>query len=168
MVSEGSTQERKKITMNTKTWKTKERALHNLKVKKLHPDACLPTRGTPGSAGLDLYAIKDVEMRPGDITAIHSGIAVQIPWNYCGLLMTRSSFGKQGVRIAAGTNCIDADYRGEIIIYLRNDGEYPWKIHKGDRVAQLVIVPYFHMESEWAEELSETKRGANGFGSTGR
>jgi len=139
-----------------------------LKVKKLHPDAKLPARGTPGSGGLDLYAVEDVELWPGDIKGVKSGIGMEIPENCCGLLMTRSSFGKFGVRIAAGANCVDADYRGEVMIYLRNDGNYPFYINKGDRVAQIVIVPYVPMAPAWTEELSETERGDGGFGSTGR
>lgn len=139
-----------------------------IKMVQLKEDAVLPTRGTPGSGGLDLYSTEDVCLRSGDIVGISPGLAMEIPSGYCGLLMTRSSFGMRGVRIAAGTNCIDSDFRGELIIYLRNDGEYEWTIHKGDRIAQLVIVPYLECMPVWADELTPTIRGEGGFGSTGR
>ena len=139
-----------------------------LKVKQLCKEAVLPTRGTPGSGGLDLYSTVDACLRPGDIVGIPSGLAMEIPTGYCGLLMTRSSFGMRGVRIAAGANCVDADFRGELIIYLRNDGEYDWNICKGDRVAQLVIIPYLECVPVAANELTATLRGTGGFGSTGR
>ena len=139
-----------------------------LKVKRLHPDAVLPTRGTPGSAGLDLYAIEDVEIQPDGIGEMHTGIAMEIPAGYFGLFLTRSSTGKKMVRLSAGANAADEDYRGELMVYLTNDGIYPWHVHKGDRVAQIVITPYLPCVVMEVNELSETQRGAGGFGSTGR
>lgn len=139
-----------------------------LKVKRLHPDAVLPTRGTPGSAGLDLYAIEDVEIQPDGIGEMHTGLAMEIPPGYFGLFLTRSSTGKKMVRLSAGANAADEDYRGELMVYLTNDGIYPWPVHKGDRVAQIVITPYLPCVVREVDELSETQRGAGGFGSTGR
>ena len=141
-----------------------------LKVKRLHPDAVLPTRGTEGSAGFDLYALEDVEIQPDGIGEIHTGIAMEMPkGNYYGLLLTRSSMGKRMVRLSAGANAApDNDYRGEIVVYLTNDGIYPWPVRKGDRIGQVVVSEYLPCEVVETDELSETQRGAGGFGSTGR
>jgi dUTP pyrophosphatase len=138
-----------------------------LKIKICREGAKLPTKGTPGSAGLDIYATEDITVRSGDITEILTGLTMEIPAGYFGLLATRSSMGRRGVRIAAGCNIVDSDYRGEVLVYLRNDGLYEWQIHKGDRVAQLVIAPYLPMIPVEVEELSETDR-KGGFGSTGK
>ena len=138
-----------------------------LKIRICREGAKLPTKGTPGSAGLDIYATEDITVRSGDITEILTGLTMEIPAGYFGLLATRSSMGRRGVRIAAGCNIVDSDYRGEVLVYLRNDGLYEWQIHKGDRVAQLVIAPYLPMIPVEVEELSETDR-KGGFGSTGK
>lgn len=140
-----------------------------LKVKRLHPDAVLPTRGTPGSAGLDLYATEDVEIQPDGIGEIHTGIAMETPEGFFGLMLTRSNTAKRMVRLSAGAYAApDNDYRGELMVYLTNDGIYPWNVRKGDRVAQIVITPYLPCEVMEVDELSETQRGTGGFGSTGR
>lgn len=139
-----------------------------LKVKKLREDAAIPERGTTGSAGLDIYSVEDCQLWPGDIRCLNTGIAMEIPNGYFGLLMTRSSMGKNGVRLSSGANIIDADYRGEIMVCLRNDGEYLWPIKKGERIAQLAIVPYLDCIMVIADELTPTMRGNGGFGSTGR
>ena len=138
-----------------------------LKIKKLSEDAITPTRGTDGSAGLDLYATEDQTIFPGDIVAVHPRIAMEIPPGYYGLLVTRSSMGKRGIRIAAGANIIDSDYRGEVIAYMANDGVYPCKLQRGDRFAQIVITPYIPCVVQEVETLSETER-KGGFGSTGK
>lgn len=148
-------------------WKNKREQTPQLKIKKLEEGAALPSRGTPESAGLDLYSVSDITVRSGDIAEIHTGISMEIPSGYYGLLATRSSMGRRGVRIAAGCNIIDADYRGEVIVYLRNDGVYDWTIRKGDRVAQIIITPYLDVRVALADELTETDR-RGGFGSTGR
>ena len=139
-----------------------------LKCKRLSEDAILPTRGSDWSAGLDLYSTEEVEIRPGDIVGFHTGWAMEIPKGYFGHLVTRSSLGMAGVRIAAGANVIDSDYRGEVIAYITNDGIYPRHVRKGDRIAQVVVVPCLYLDVVESEELSETKRGTGGFGSTGR
>lgn len=141
----------------------------DLKVKRLHPDAQLPTRGTDGSAGLDMYSIEDVEIQPDGIGMLRTGIAMEMPPGYYGLLLTRSSTGKRMVRLSAGANAApDNDYRGEILVYLTNDGIYPWQIRTGDRIAQVVVSPYLPCNVVEVDELSETQRGSGGFGSTGR
>lgn len=137
-------------------------------MKLMREGAKLPSRGTPGSAGLDIYAIDEQTLYPDDIRGIQPGIAVKIPDGHVGILATRSSMGRQGVRIAAGANIIDADYRGELTVYLRNDGAYPWVIKPGERIAQLVIVPCLFLTPEEAETLPDSERGTGGFGSTGR
>jgi len=154
-----------------KSWKDrKEKTWQRpaLKVKKLTGSAQLPTRGTPGSAGMDIYSTEDFTLWPGDIKMIHTGVAVEIPEGYAGLLMTRSSMGKIGVRVAAGANCIDRDFRGEVMVCLRNDGQYLYQANRGERVAQLVIIPYLDCIPIAADELTPTMRGGGGFGSTGR
>jgi len=140
-----------------------------LKCKKLSPDAVIPTRGTEGAAGLDMYAVEDVLIHPGTVGEIHTMIAMEMPPEYFGLLLTRSNMGKRMVRLSAGANAApDNDYRGEMIVYLTNDGIYPWQIKKGDRVAQVVVLEYLACDAVEAQELSKTKRGTGGFGSTGR
>ena len=138
-----------------------------LKISLCREGAKLPTKGTPGRAGLDVYATEDIVIKPEDIIAVKTGLCLEIPKGYYGLLATRSSMGKAGVRIAAGCNIVDADYRGEVLVYLRNDGVYDWTIRKGDRVAQLVMTPYLEMIPVETNELSVTER-KGGFGSTGR
>ena len=150
-------------------WKNKreQMPMPQLKIKKLEDGASLPSRGTPGSAGLDLYSVSDMTVKPGDIAEIHTGISMEIPSGYYGLLATRSSMGRRGVRIAAGANIVDADYRGEVVVYLINDGVYDWTIRRGDRVAQIVITPYLDMQVVLVDELTKTDR-KGGFGSTGK
>lgn len=139
-----------------------------LKCKRVSEDAILPTRGSDWSAGLDFYSMVDVEIQPGDIVGFHTGWAMEIPRGFFGHLVTRSSLGKNGVRIAAGANVIDSDYRGEVIAYMINDGIYPRHVGKGDRFAQIVIIPCSYLDAVEVDELSETERGTGGFGSTGR
>ena len=138
------------------------------KVKLVHPDAKLPTRGSSDSAGLDLYAVEEMVIQPEAIVEARTGLAMEIPRGYFGQLCTRSSMGKAGVRIAAGMNVIDSDYRGEVLVFLRNDGIYEWHVNKGDRIAQIVICRDEGFVPVLADELSKTARGAGGYGSTGR
>lgn len=149
-------------------WKRPERwERPKLKVKRLSDDAVTPTRGTDGSAGLDIYSTEALTIFPGDIVAVHPRVAMEIPPCHYGELVTRSSLGRRGIRLAAGTNIIDSDYRGEIVVYLINDGVYPYKIEKGDRIAQIVITSYLPCAVEEVADLTETNR-KGGFGSTGR
>ena len=152
----------------SKIYRIPDDVVQRLPVKRTHPDAKVPTRGTKGSGGLDLYSTEDVVIGSGDIVGIDTGVAFEIPDGYCGLLMTRSSMGRNGIRISAGANCIDADYRASLLVHLTNDGVYPWHVNKGDRIAQLVLVPVLMAEPFEVEELSQTQRGGGGFGSTGR
>ena len=142
-----------------------------IKVKKLRAGAQLPTNGTEFSAGADLYACleADVTIAPGETKKIPTGIAMELPVGTAGLIYARSSLGtKKGLAPANKVGVVDSDYRGEFMIFLHNHGTEAQTICHGDRVAQLVITPVFTPGFLEAEELSNTARGAGGFGSTGK
>ncbi len=142
-----------------------------VKIKKLHENAVIPTYGTEFSAGADLYALLDAptEIAPHETQFIHTGISVEIPEGYCGLVFARSSMGaKRGLAPANKVGVIDADYRGEIMVTLHNHSEIVATVEPGERIAQLAIVPFLKAEFEETDELSDTKRGVGGFGSTGK
>lgn len=121
------------------------------------------------AAGLDLYNNdEDIIIRPDTWASISSKLAVEIPDGYFGMIIPRSGLGCRGIGLVNTVGIIDSDYRGEIGIKLVNTSVDPIEIRKGDRVAQMVIVPFARVEIEEVEELSETERGHNGFGSTGR
>ncbi len=137
-----------------------------LKVKKLRPDAVLPVRKRKGDAGLDLYAVEDVVLKPGEWKAVPTGIAVEIPEGHFGLIKDRSGLAlKHALHCLAGV--VDENYRGEIKVVMINLGGEEFKVEKGTRIAQLLIVPYLSVEVEEVEELSDTERGERGFGSSG-
>jgi len=140
-----------------------------MKFMRLTTTAITPSRGTPNSAGLDLYADADVLVTSGASRMLGTGIAIEIPQGHVGLVCIRSSVGKAGVALANGVGVIDSDYRGEIKLCLiynaGNGGQY---IRKGQAVAQLVVMPYLHTELVEVDALSSTERGAGGFGSTGQ
>ena len=141
-----------------------------VRIQKLDERAILPTYGTEYSAGADLYALTEgtVEIAPHTTVLLHTGIAVEIPEGYCGLIFARSSLGtKRGLAPANKVGVIDADYRGEVRVALHNHSDIPASIDCGERVAQLALVPFLKAEFELADELSDTVRGAGGFGSTG-
>jgi len=138
-----------------------------MRYMKLTDTAIAPTRGTPGSAGIDLYADHDVLVSCGASVMLGTGIAVEVPEGYVGLLM-RSSVGKAGVSLANAVGVIDSDYRGEIklcLAYTAGNGGY--YILKGDKVAQLVVIPAPWFDLIEVDALSSTDRGDGGFGSTG-
>ena len=141
-----------------------------INLKKLTPEAKLPTYGTEYSAGLDLYNLATpVEILPGETVMIHTGIAMEIPEGYCGLIFARSGLAtKRGLAPANKVGVIDADYRGEIMIPLLNHSEVSATVDAGERVAQLAIVPFLKVEFQETDELSDTARGTSGFGSTGK
>ena len=142
-----------------------------IKVKKLRPGAVLPTYGTEFSAGADLYACldEDVTILPGETRKIPTGIAMELPVGTAGLIYTRSSLGtKRGLAPANKVGVVDSDYRGEFLIFLHNHGAEPQTIVHGDRIAQLVVTPVFTPGFVEALELSDTRRGTGGFGSTGK
>ena len=142
-----------------------------VKIKKLNENARIPTRRSSQAAGYDLYAetaSAALEIRPGETAKIGTGIAVEIPDGYFGAVFARSGLAaKKGLRPANCVGVIDPDYRGEIFVPLHNDSGELRTIADGDRIAQLVILPYMTVEFAEADELSETERGSGGFGSTG-
>ena len=145
--------------------------MDKISVKLLRPDARVPTYGTEASAGADLYACMQdkVEVGPGQSVMIPTGIAMEIPKGYAGLVFARSSMGaKRGLAPANKVGVIDSDYRGEIRVVLHTHSGEPQSVEPGERVAQLLIVPVFTPGFQEAEKLSDTSRGAGGFGSTGK
>ncbi|MBE6951465.1 MAG: dUTP diphosphatase [Ruminococcaceae bacterium] len=145
--------------------------MEKIKVKKLRAGATLPTYGTEFSAGADLYACleEDVVIAPGQTRKIPTGLAMELPVGCAGLIYARSSLGtKRGLAPANKVGVVDSDYRGEFMIFLHNHGTEPQVISHGDRVAQLLITPVYTPGFVEAEELSDTVRGAGGFGSTGK
>ncbi len=142
-----------------------------VKIKKLNPNAVIPTYGTPFAAGADLYACMDepVTINPGQTQFIHTGIAMEVPAGFAGLVYARSGLAcKKGLAPANKVGVIDADYRGEIMVALHNHSEDAVTIENGERIAQLVITPFLTADFEETDELEDTERGAGGFGSTGR
>ncbi len=137
-----------------------------LKVKKLRPDAVLPVRKRKGDAGLDLYAVEDVVLKPGEWKAVPTGIAVEIPEGHFGLIKDRSGLAlKHALHCLAGV--VDENYRGEVKVVMINLGGEEFKVKRGTRIAQFLIVPYLSVDVEEVEELSDTERGERGFGSSG-
>lgn len=121
------------------------------------------------AAGLDLHNNgDDITIPPSAWATVQTKLAVEIPRGHFGMIVPRSGLGNRGVGLVNTVGIIDSDYRGEIGIKLVNTSVDPIEIQKGDRVAQMVIVPYARVEIEEVDELSETERGHNGFGSTGR
>ncbi len=145
-----------------------------LKVKLLTKNgvtAPVPGRATAGSAGYDLSACmaEPLTLQPGQRTRLDTGVCVQIPEGYVGLVCIRSSLGvKHGIMLTNSVGVIDSDYRGEIMIGVMNTSGQPYTINPLDRIAQLVIVPFFGAETETVPELDESARSDSGFGSTGK
>ena len=141
-----------------------------INVKKLDERAILPTYGSAYSAGADLYACLDeaVTIPPQEAVLIHTGLAMEIPEGFVGLVFARSSMGaKRNLAPANKVGVIDSDYRGEIKVVLHNHGDIDQVVMPGERIAQLAIVPYLTAEFEECTSLSDTERGEGGFGSTG-
>lgn len=139
-------------------------------IKKLNENAKLPTYGTVYSAGCDLYACmdEDVSINPGETKLIKTGLSMEIPENYAGLIYARSSLAtKKGLAPANKVGVIDSDYRGEIMVALHNHSNEVQTIDKNERIAQLVVTPFLKVEFNEVEDLNDTVRGAGGFGSTG-
>lgn len=140
-------------------------------VKKLKEQAIVPTYGSEFAAGADLYACLDapVTIGPGETYLAKTGIAMEIPVGYAGLIYARSGLAtKKGLAPANKVGVVDADYRGEIMVALHNHSNKEAAIEPGERIAQMVITPFLTANYTVVEELSDTLRGENGFGSTGR
>lgn len=141
-----------------------------IQIKKLSEKAVTPTRGSEYAAGYDLYACleNDVEIAPHCTAKIGTGITAAIPEGWFGAVFARSGLAsKQGLRPANCVGVCDSDYRGEYIVALHNDSDETRTVRNGDRIAQLVILPFMEAEFEECDSLPETVRGAGGFGSTG-
>jgi len=142
-----------------------------IKVQLLNDMAKMPTKGSPFSAGWDLYAClyEDVVIKPHETKLIQTGLAIVPPKNHFGAIFARSGLAtKQGLRPANCVGVCDEDYRGEYMVALHNDSEVPRTIHNWDRIAQLTFIKY-KRKLKWiqCESLDSTKRGSGGFGSTG-
>jgi len=153
-----------------------------IKIKRLYEDAKLPTRGSEKAAGYDLYAYipeyigceqelpfeeKKVRIEPHTTQKIGTGLAMEIPDGYFGAIFARSGLAtKQGLRPANAVGVCDSDYRGEYIVAIHNDSDETRYIENGERIAQLVIMPFLAAEFTEVDELNDTQRGTGGFGST--
>lgn len=141
-----------------------------IKVKKLKEGAVMPTRGTEYAAGSDLYACIDspIVIAPHETVMIGTGLAMEIPAGYAGLIYPRSGIAsRRGLAPANKVGVVDPDYRGEFMVAMHNHSEAPATIEPGERIVQLVITPFLTPDFEEADELSDTVRGEGGFGSTG-
>lgn len=152
-----------------------------LKVKKMRENAMLPTRESAEAAGVDLYACDGKEnfgeeigeklylINPNESVMIPTGIACEFPEGYFGAMIPRSSVGaKRNLVLANTLGVLDHDYRGEIMMVFRNEGDKPQIIKPGERLAQMILLPYIKYDTVEVDELSETERGNGGFGSTGK
>ena len=141
-----------------------------VKIKKLNPNAIIPTYGSPYAAGADLYAcIENKEsINPGETKLIKTGFAIELPVGYAAFIYARSGLAsKRGLAPANKVGVVDCDYRGEVMVALHNHSNTVQSIDIGERIAQMVIAPYITAQFEEADELSDTVRGEGGFGSTG-
>ena len=143
-----------------------------IKIKKVNPNAKIPTRGSDQAAGYDLYACLDTEnitIPAHQTVKAPTGISMAIPEGYFGAIFARSGLAaKQGLRPANCVGVIDSDYRGEFMVMLHNDTDEPKTVENHDRVAQLVVMPFMSVEFQETDSLDETQRGSGGFGSTGK
>lgn len=145
--------------------------MSTISVKKVRPNAVLPTYGSAEAAGADLYACLEepVTIAAGETKFIPTGLAMEVPKGCAGLVYARSSLGaKRGLAPANKVGVIDSDYRGEISVALHNHGSMEQTVNPGERIAQLVITPVLTPAYKEVEELTDTNRGSGGFGSTGK
>lgn len=145
--------------------------MDQIHVKKIRVGAMLPTYGSDGAAGADLYACieQDIEIAPGKSAFIPTGLAMEIPRGYAGLIYARSGLAcKRGLAPANKVGVVDSDYRGEFTVVLHNHSDEAQTIHNGERIAQLLITPVITPYFCETDTLSETQRAGGGFGSTGK
>ena len=145
--------------------------MNPVRVKRVLEGAKLPTYGSAAAAGADLYACLEetVTIQPGETVFIPTGIALEVPQGCAGLIYARSSMGaKRGLAPANKVGVIDSDYRGQVMVALHNHSALPQTVEPQERIAQLLITPVFTPGFVETEELSDTQRGAGGFGSTGK
>lgn len=143
----------------------------SVRIKKLNEQAVIPTYGTEFSAGADLYACtpEAITLEPGETVLIHTGLAMEIPTGYAGLVYARSSLAvKRGLAPANKVSVIDSDYRGELMVPLHNHSSVAQTIEPSERIAQIIFTPYYFACFEETDTLDDTARGTGGFGSTGK
>jgi len=146
-----------------------ELAVDQLEVKLLHTEARPPARGRDGDAGYDLSCVESFVLRPGERRMVPTGVALALPPGVAGLVLPRSGLAhRHGISCVNSPGLIDPNYRGELRVILVNHGEEMFRAHAGDRVAQLLLVPYWTPELRVVDELPATARGESGFGSSGR
>lgn len=139
-------------------------------IKRIKPNATVPTYGSANAAGADLYACLDgnLTIESGETILVPTGLAMELPEGYAGLIYARSGLAsKKGLAPANKVGVIDSDYRGEVMVALHNHSKIPASIEPGERIAQLVITPYIAAAFNTVDELDTTERGTGGFGSTG-
>ncbi|MES3004948.1 MAG: dUTP diphosphatase [Patescibacteria group bacterium] len=138
-----------------------------VKFKKLYPDSKLPAYATKGDAGMDVFALENTTVSPGEKIGIKTGVATEIPEGFVGLVWDKSGLSmKHGIKTLGGV--IDSGYRGEVVVGVINLGKESYTFEKGHKVAQMLIQKVEHIEIVETEELSSTERGIGGFGSTGK
>lgn len=139
-----------------------------LRFRRIHPDAALPSYAHEGDAGMDVRSVEELELAPGARALVHTGLVMMLPPGWEAQVRPRSGLAlKHGVTVLNTPGTIDAGYRGEVGVILANFGDRPFKVSKGDKVAQVVVAPVTRAEIVETSELDETERGAGGFGSTG-
>ena len=144
---------------------------YSVRIKKLDEKAVVPTYGSEFAAGADLYACLDAPLtiNPHETILVHTGVAMEIPTGFAGLIYARSGIAsKRGLAPANKVGVVDSDYRGEVMVALHNHSAVAQTIENGERIAQLVIAPYVVADFVLSDELDDTERGAGGFGSTGK
>lgn len=151
---------------------TKQPMKQQVKIKKLNDKAVVPTYGSSSAAGADLYACllqPSVEIKPDETVFVPTGLAIEIPDGFVGLIYARSGLAcKSGLAPANKVGVIDSDYRGELIVALHNHSAVTRTVEDGQRIAQIVLMPYLTADFVVSDELDETERGSGGFGSTGK
>ena len=137
---------------------------------RLHTDALAPARPRPGDAGYDLHAAETATLEPGARASVGTGLAIALPEGHAGLVLPRSGLAlRHGIALVNAPGLIDPDYRGEVrVLMLNTDRREPYAVEIGDRIAQLLLVPFALPEPREEEALEETGRGGGGFGSSGR
>ena len=139
-----------------------------LKFKRIHPEATLPAYGHEGDAGMDVRSVEELEILPGARALVHTGLVMMLPPGWEAQVRPRSGLAlKHGVTVLNTPGTIDAGYRGEVGVILANFGSEPFRVAKGDKVAQIVVAPVVRAGIVEAAEVDDTERGAGGFGSTG-
>lgn len=137
-----------------------------IKIKRLHPDAKLPSYAHPGDVGLDLFSLEDYDLKPGEMRHFYVGFALEFENGYAGIIKDKGGMAKSGLHTMGGV--FDAGYRGEYNVQLVNLGKETYHVAKGNKIAQLVILPAIIAEVQEVQELNQSSRGEGKFGSTGK